>query len=262
MAFKSRGITKRAIVTPDKHFPLHDKKAINVVCQAIEMVSPDAYIDLGDTGEWELFSRHYWKNKERPPLEVLIPMLDKEVKDVNDGMDVIDASLDKVKCTERYFIQGNHELWLDEFVNRHPYLPEYKTENALKIKERGYEYWEYISDNKLKIGKLNFTHGDYVPIHHAKKHLAAYKENIMYGHTHDLQRFTETGLGGTQSAWSMGCLKDMKSSKNKWLRGNLHNWNHAFAIVDWFKNGDFKVEVVEIINGRTSLWGKLIDGSK
>ena len=32
---------KRALVTPDKHFPLHDKKAISVVCQAIEMVKPD-----------------------------------------------------------------------------------------------------------------------------------------------------------------------------------------------------------------------------
>ena len=49
------GIVKRGIVTPDKHFPLHDKKAINVVCKAIEFIKPDAYIDLGDTGEWELF---------------------------------------------------------------------------------------------------------------------------------------------------------------------------------------------------------------
>ena len=255
-------LKQRAIVTPAKHFPIADYSAINVVCKAIELVKPDTYIDLGDTGEWELFSNHYWKNKEKPPLEVLIPMLDKEVKSVNDGMDIIDKSLDKIKCKKRYFIQGNHELWLDNFVDKHPYLPQYKTENALNIKKRGYEYWEYISDDKLKIGKLNFTHGNYVPIHHAKKHLASFKENIMYGHTHDLQRFTETGLGGTQSAWSMGCLKDMTSQKNKWLKGNLHNWNHAFAIVDFFHNGDFKVEVVEIIKGRTSVWGELIDGNK
>ena len=254
------GVIKRAIVTPDKHFPLHDKKAINVVCKAIELVGPDIYIDLGDTGEWELFSGHYWKNKEKPPLEVLIPMLNKEVKQVNRGMDIIDRSLNKVECKERHFIQGNHEVWLDNFVNKHPYLPQYETQNALKLEQRGYSYWKYISTKKLKIGKLNFTHGDYVPIHHAKKHLASYKENIIYGHTHDLQRFTETGLGGTQSAWSLGCLKDMSSEKNKWLKGNLHNWNHAFAVVDWFKNGDFKVEVVEIIKGRTSLWGEVIDG--
>ena len=61
-------VSKRVIVTPDKHFPLHDKKAISVVCKAIELVKPDAYIDLGDTGEWSLFSRHHWKNKEKPPL--------------------------------------------------------------------------------------------------------------------------------------------------------------------------------------------------
>ena len=43
-------LTKRAIVTPDKHFPIHDKKAIKIVCKAIEIVKPDIYIDLGDTG--------------------------------------------------------------------------------------------------------------------------------------------------------------------------------------------------------------------
>ena len=43
---------KRYIVTPDKHFPVADMKAISVVCQAIEIIRPDGYIDLGDTGEW------------------------------------------------------------------------------------------------------------------------------------------------------------------------------------------------------------------
>ena len=254
-------VVRRAVVTPDKHFPIADYQAIDVVCQAIKIIKPDTYVDLGDTGEWQLFSRHHWKNKEKPPLEVLIPMLDKEVQSVNDGMDIIDEALDEVGCKDRYFIQGNHEVWLDEFVEKHPYLSHYMTKEALNLNERGYEYWEYLSDDKLKIGKLNFAHGYYVPIHHAKKHLAQLKENVIYGHTHDLQRFTETGLGGTQSAWSLGCLKDMRSEKNKWLKGNLHNWNHAFAIVDWFGNGDFKVEVVEIINGRTSVWGHTINGN-
>ena len=39
---------KRAIVTPDKHFPFEDKPAIKVLCKAIELVKPDIYIDLGD----------------------------------------------------------------------------------------------------------------------------------------------------------------------------------------------------------------------
>jgi len=260
MRKKDKGVIKRAIVTPDKHFPLHDVDAINVVKKAIEIVKPDIYIDLGDTGEWAYFSTHYWRGRFAKPMEDLIPLLDQDVNEVNAGMDWIDESLDKVKCKERHFVQGNHEVWLDKFVERYPYLTQYMTENALRLKERGYKYHPYNRKKTLRIGKLSFTHGKYTSKYHAFKHLDCYGQNIMYGHTHDLQRFTETGLGGTQSAWSLGCLKNMSSEKNRWLKGNLHNWNHAFAIVDWFKGGDFKVEVVEIIRGRTSLWGEMIKG--
>ena len=65
MRAKNKRIIKTAIVTPDKHFPIHDQKAINVVCQGIEMIKPDIYIDLGDTGEWEHFSNHFWKGKKK-----------------------------------------------------------------------------------------------------------------------------------------------------------------------------------------------------
>ena len=259
MAKKSKGVIERAIVTPDKHFPIHDEKAISVVCQAIELVKPDTYIDLGDTGEWEHFSSHYWKGRSAKPMEDLIPLLDKDVSDVNAGMDIIDKSLDKVNCKERHFIQGNHEVWLDKFVVRYPYLKEYTTYNALRLKERGYKYHPYNRKKLLKKGKLNFTHGKFVPKYHAFKHLDVYGESIMYGHTHDLQRFTKTNAGGTISAWSLGCLKDIEADED-WLSGRLTNWNHAFAIIDWFKGGNYKVEVVEIIKGRTSLWGELIEG--
>ncbi len=252
-------IIKTAIVTPDKHFPIHDKKAINVVCQAIEIVKPTTYIDLGDTGEWEYFSTHYWKGRNAKPMEDLIPLLDKDVKAVNKGMDIIDKSLDKVKCKERHFVQGNHEVWLDKFVTRYPYLDHYMTYNALKLKERGYEYHPYNKKDNLKIGKLNFTHGKFVSKYHSFKHLDVYGESIMYGHTHDLQRHTKTNRGGTISAWSLGCLKDIEADED-WLGGRLTNWNHAFAIVNFFKNGNFNVEVVEIINGKTTLWGQLIKG--
>ena len=260
MAIKSKGAIKRAIVTPDKHFPLHDKKAINIVCKAIEIVKPDIYIDLGDTGEWEHFSNHYWKGRNAKPMEDLIPLLNKDVKAVNKGMDQIDRSLNKVECEERHFIQGNHEVWLDKFVTRYPYLDHYETENALKLEKRGYEYHPYNRKKLLKIGKINFTHGKYVPKYHAFKHLDMYGESIMYGHTHDLQRFTKTTAGGTISAWSLGCLKDIEADED-WLCGRLTNWNHAFAIIDFYRNGNYKVEIVEIINGITSLWGALIDGN-
>ena len=231
MPKKDKGVVKRVIVTPDKHFPLHDKKALNVVCKAIEIVKPDTYIDLGDTGEWEHFSTHYWKGRNAKPMEDLIPLLDKDVKAVNRGMNKIDKS-----------------------------LSHYSTEKALKIKERGYQYHPYNRKKLLRIGKLSFTHGKFVGKYHAWKHLDVYGKSIMYGHTHDLQRHTKTfDEGSTISAWSLGCLKDIDADED-WLGGKLTNWNHAFAIVDIYKNDNYTVQIVEKIKGRTSLWGKLIEG--
>ncbi len=85
-----KGVVKRYIVTPDKHFPLADMKAINVVCQVVEIIKPDGYIDLGDTGEWSSVSHWQWKKKKRPPLEYQLPYVEKEIVEVNKGMDIIE----------------------------------------------------------------------------------------------------------------------------------------------------------------------------
>ena len=141
MAKKSKGIVKRAIVTPDKHVPLHDKAAISVVKQAIEIVKPDMYIDLGDLGEWGSVSHWQWARKKKPPLEYITPEIEKDIKSVNEFLDDIDESLDKVNCKKKYICAGNHDEWLDMFVNEHPYLPQYKFKEACRFKERGYKVY-------------------------------------------------------------------------------------------------------------------------
>ena len=252
-------LSKRAIVIPDQHFPLHDQRAINVVLQGIELIKPDIFINLGDVGEWESVSAWKWKGKKQPPLEYQLPIIDREIRRVNEGIDQFDEVLDKVECKKRYICAGNHDEWLTYgFCEKYPYMTDYTFLEACRWKERGYKYLSY--NQPLKIGKCTFIHGAYATTYHAKKHLEAYGENIVYGHTHDIQRHTLTKLGGTIGAWSMGCLKDMSAMKNKWLRGRLHNWNHAFGVIDWFKNGDFKVEVIEIVKGKTTLWGNVIEG--
>ena len=79
---KKGGVISRAIVTPDKHAPLHDKAAINVVCKAIELVKPDIYVDLGDLGEWHSVSHWQWKRKKKPPLEYIMPVVNKDIEEV------------------------------------------------------------------------------------------------------------------------------------------------------------------------------------
>ena len=249
---------KRVFITPDKHFPLHDQRAVNVVCKAIEAIKPDIYIDIGDVGEWESVSHWAWKKKKRPPLEYQLPFIDKEIEQVNKHLDQIDESLDKVNVKEKYLLEGNHDLWLDHFKEENPYL-DYGFEKVIKAKERGYKYYE--AGKFLKLGKINFYHGHhYGSPNHTRNHLIKLGANVMYGHWHDIQQSSVTHLDGCKSAWSIGCLKDMESDKNKWLGGRKTNWGHAFAIVDLFQDGLFTVQVVQIINGQCSLNGKLLKG--
>lgn len=250
---------KRGIVFPDIHFPIHDEAALNCALQAVSIVKPDLYINIGDVGEWHHFSPWKYKGKKCPDLEYQIPYLEQDIADVNEGLDRIDAVMKKNGVKEKYMLQGNHEIWMDNFVERYPYMKDYTFPIACKIQERGYKYYRY--NYPLKIGKLNFIHGAYATTYHAKKHLETYGANIMYGHTHDIQRHTLTKLdSGTIGAWGIGCLKDMSREKNEWLRGRLHNWNHSFAIITWYPNNNFQVEIIEIVNGKCVVWGKTITG--
>ena len=139
MKKKNKGVIKRAIGTPDKHAPIHDKAAINVVCKAIELVKPNIYIDLGDLGEWASVSHWQWKRKKKPPLEYITPKVEEDIKGVNELLDIIDVSLDKVGCKEKDICAGNHDEWLDRFVTEHPYL-DYRFEKVCRFKDRGYKY--------------------------------------------------------------------------------------------------------------------------
>ena len=261
MGRKKKGVVKRAIITPDKHFPLADIPAINCVKKTIEIVKPDIYVDLGDVGEWHGSSHWQWRKKKRPPLEYQLPFIDDDVVQVNKGMDMIDESLDKANCKERYMIEGNHDDWMNRFVEEHPYLEErYRFEKCVDLKGRKYKY--YPMGEYLKIGKLVMYHGHhFAGIQHTRNHLMKLGCNIIYGHHHDIQQSSVTHLDGQKSAWSLGCLKDMSQEQNSWLGGRQHNWSHAFAIVDFFNDGLFTVHVIQIINGMTSLWGEIIDGN-
>ena len=173
---------------------------------------------------------------------------------------MIDEALDKVNCKDKYFIEGNHDDWMNRFVEENPYLKQYLFKDAVRLKERGYKY--YKMGKYLKMGKLHFYHGHhFAGISHTRNHLLRLGANIMYGHHHDLQQTSVTHIDGVKSAWSIGCLKDMSEDENLWLGGRRHNWSHAFAIVDFFEKGYFTVHVMQIIDGRTCLYGKVIDGN-
>ena len=112
-------------------------------------------------------------------MEYLIVDFTKDLEDVNKGMDQIDESLDKVKCKEKYFTEGNHDNWLNMCVEMYPYIPKFKFANAVNLKDRGYKYYPF--GKHLKLGKLYFYHGhQYGGQYHTANHLRKLGCNIMY----------------------------------------------------------------------------------
>jgi len=238
---------------------LHDPAAVGVVVQAIEIVKPSIYVDLGDVGEWEGASHWQWKKKKRPPLEYQLPKIQEDVAAVNALLDQIDEALDHVGCKKKHFCEGNHDDWINRFVEEHPYLPDLEVPKALRLKERKYKY--HPSGEFLKLGKLHLYHGDHFSgIHHTRNHLLKLGGNIMYGHWHDIQQYSLSHLDGAKAAWCIGCLKRLDREANEWLGGRPHNWGQGFAVVDFFDGGLFTVHVIQIIEGRASLWGEVLRG--
>ena len=248
----------RGVIFPDIHFPHHDEKALRTALKVIEVVKPTYFLNLGDMVEGESVSAWKWKRKKRPPLEYQLPEVVKELEVINKGCDRIDEVLDKVNCKKKVFAQGNHELWFDNFVEEHPYLPDYGSYEGLKMKERGYVWHPYGKVFKVNDSKLHAYHGGhYSGINHAKSHVQNLGVSIIYGHTHDNIKSVVTHMDGPKMAQSMGCLCKMEKS---FLKNRQPNWTHNVGIVDFYDDGLYNLIVLNIINGKTTYNGKVIKG--
>lgn len=264
-----KGVVERWVMSPDEHFPYHDKPAVNCMHKAIGIIKPTGYTCLGDIFECRSVSHWQWKRKKKPPLDYQLGTIDAEIKAGNKYLDKRDDVLDRAGVKKKDYIQGNHCSWNDLLVEEYPHLERtvhsygkgYLFKDAYSFKKRGYRF--YPIGKRVKYGKLYVYHGHlYGGIHHTKNHLLKMGVNVLYGHWHDIQQYSITHEDGEKSAWSVGCLKSFDyESANEWLGRRPTNWGHGFAVVDFFDRGLFTVHVVRIINGKCSLWGSIIDGN-
>lgn len=257
-------VKQTAVIIPDTHAPLHNKAAIRCVEKAIKLVRPEVVIHLGDVGEWDSVSRWKYIRKKRPPLEYVLMDLEKDKKHVTELLDSIDHTCELAGVQDKLMLFGNHEVWLNNFVEEHDknelYLPQYRPENIMALEKRG---WEWVKHGEyVTMGDLSIYHGGHhTGIHHTRQHCINLGANVLYAHNHSVQRDSLASLNGVHAAFCIGCLKDCQGENNKWLKGRKMNWSHSFAIVYWNGDGTFRVEQVDITGGTTNVWGKWIDGN-
>lgn len=239
---------KCAIVLPDIHAPFADKLTLLAVEKYMADHKWDYYINLGDHLDYFTISKY---NEGKPGViegRTILEECQAGEKILARHEKIIRHNNPEAKM---FLLEGNHEYRATIFTQRFPHLKGIiEPEEVLKLKKKKIEYIKSWSAGQiLSIGKANFTHGDYTNIHHAKKMVEAYEDNIFYGHTHDCNSYNKTtkGTGKTKVGQAMGCLCDYPAHED-YTRGKATNWQQAIGTFFFYPDGQFTYYISRIFN--------------
>jgi hypothetical protein len=197
-------------------------------------------IDLAYLSHWQTLSPGKWINHDVHT-------------DFSNMRDLIQSIKAKIKPSNIDYLIGNHELWLEQFTDKFPYLRTHlDLAEGLKSSILGVNIVPL--NNSLKVGNLHFIHGIYCNDQHAKKTVLAYQRCVRYGHCHDYQVYSVVSPMDTHkvyNAMSCGCLCNRNAEYN---HGRPNRWINGFYVAYIQDNGDFTDYFVPIIRNRF-VWG-------
>ena len=220
-----------------------DLKTWSTVLNYVRRKRWDECILLGDFLDLNCISEHNFNNQRAIENQ-------RVQKDFDAGNLILNQLQAAVKCKIVY-IQGNHEYRLERLVNSMPSLEgSIEVEKGLRLKERGIQYIKFWEKGHLyKVGKAVFIHGLYTNDSHAKKTVIQFGTNVFYGHTHDIQSYSQVlqGKGKTIMGQSLGCLckEDLP-----FMRGRPNKWQQAFAEFTFDNKGYFNYTIHKIFNNK------------
>lgn len=224
----------RALIFSDLHFRGEDKRFIDILVDFARDFKPTHSVANGDIHDYNALSKHPKEAKQQ----------------VDDG-----ALVDEAEASEDFFAAiasatapggrklygaGNHEGRWNRFVNDNPGLSELPWHTPIARSVKGWELFD--QGYELYMGGLTVCHGDELAGALSKYSCAKVageypRENILYGHTHRIDRFTQTLWSGGQphehGVWTTGHGQDVSQVEYT----KRAKWRLGFATVLYWKNG-------------------------
>lgn len=237
--FKLPKSIRKVLVLGDVHFPFHDSVAINAALEYGKKEGIDCIYLNGDILDMYQISFHEKDPRSSPIKEEL--ELCREFF----------AGLRKSFNCPIYFIPGNHEKRLERYLAiKAPELldvPEFRLDVLLRMGEYKIIYLEHGTD--VFFGKLLVEHGDKMKgsggVNPARSLNLKFKRPVLCNHFHRTSSSNSVVYKKEMvMSWSLGCLCLLNP---EYMPQN--EWNHGFAIVDIFSNGNFTVDNKQIIDG-------------
>jgi predicted MPP superfamily phosphohydrolase len=175
----------------------------------------------------------------------------------------VNATKRQLRLVQKYvpnathdYIIGNHEYRVQRYVDEHPAM-EGIMDWAVNVGLRSDFGMNVVEYNKvLKVGKAAFIHGWYWSIHHAKKTVIQYGDNIFYGHVHEHQvavhNYQAQAAGLPTMAMSVACLSAVNPDYREGMPTRFQN---GLLVLDVHRDGAFTPHHIMIINGVLSYGG-------
>lgn len=247
--------------------PMHDRRALDVVVQAIEILQPDRVVNQGDFLDLAPWSRH------RRPMDVR----DTTTPQLREAHWWQSEFVRAAPAATHDYLEGNHEARINKALTDN--MPEATTtipvgqsrsiaslETLLALDSLGVKYHGPYGSRLWLWDRVEMTHGDTVRSG-AGKTVASLSEkslhSIWVGHIHKREQATRTvwGPNGPKSvtASSCGCLCLLGQDDVPGYEGR-REWQQGFGIIIYDKNTGMDHHiVVPIEEGRAWLNGSMIE---
>ena len=244
------------LIIADSHIPYVNIPTVKAILKLMNDVTFDGFVILGDFMDMTPISHWLQDKNQKKSLEN--KRMKNDYIEGNKLLDEFDKRLPE-GCDKRFFY-GNHERFYYDLIEKYPALEglfEPKTE--LYLKKRKYIVYDTINHIE-RIGRLNFTHGMYHNDNYVKAHITKFMTNVIHADMHS-PRFRLAPSPAREIAiagYCIGCLCDLNPA---YLRGKPNRWAHGFAIVYFYENGFFDIDLKRIVKGKFVFNNKLYDGN-
>lgn len=201
---------------------------------------PDTVVILGDFPDFYSISEH---DKDPRRANNLV----QECEVTNGLLDMIDA----LKPKRKVYCAGNHEYRLERALMKHnpALMGAVSLDSLLHLTKRGWLVEPYLQP--VKIGRLLHVHDvGKCGLNMVRDAARAAGCSIITGHGHRLEAlYFGTTTGERHVSAMAGWLGDVEEAKYI-SPVNKATWQHGFATVVMEQTGDFRLNLVPIVEGR------------
>jgi len=248
----------KILLIPDSHITQTTNLARFVgLGELIVKERPEVIISMGDFCTFNSIS--HWDREKRFTMEGR--RYSEEIRVANLALDLISVPIHRLQDEQRqskvkqyrptkYFIEGNHEFWVQKFIEQNPAMHnQINVESDLRLQDRG---WEVIPFKEyLELEDIYFTH---VPFNGSQQPISGsdicqvasrYTNNsLVFAHSHrfETKNYRRIGAKGIMQIMTCGCFFETSDES----QFDLNNWK-GVVLLDVYDKGryDFKTYALD-----------------